>query len=148
MKTLNELTKAQKEELKQALLIEREDCVSFAELCDCDNLVTDDELEAKWGGTMFSDDDFACSCDTLPPKASVDTYVMEGSKGKFLRINATEDGNGAWFDWTPSIWEAYWNDLGQLKEIALGEFSDFDEGYPKFHHVRFTCENLETIEED
>jgi hypothetical protein len=58
---LNELTKAQKEELKQALLLEREGDVSFDELCDCDQLVTDEELEAKWGGTTFTEDDFFCT---------------------------------------------------------------------------------------
>lgn len=55
---LNELTKSQKEELKQALLVEREGSVSFSELCDCDRLVTDDELEAKWGDAEFTEDDF------------------------------------------------------------------------------------------
>lgn len=58
---LNELTKSQKEELKQALLVEREESVSFGELCDCDRLVTDEELEAKWGGTTFTEDDFFCT---------------------------------------------------------------------------------------
>jgi len=60
---LSELSKAQKEELKQALLIEREGCVSFGELCDCDQLVTDEELEAKWGGTTFTEDDFSCTAE-------------------------------------------------------------------------------------
>lgn len=55
---LNELTKAQKEELKESLLVEREGCVSFSELCDCDRLVTDEELEARWGDIEFTEDDF------------------------------------------------------------------------------------------
>ena len=123
--------------------MEREDSVSFSELCNCDELVTDEELEAKYGGMEFSPDDFSCSCDTVLSK-SIETYVMEGSKGKFLHINAMEDGNGSWFDWTENIWEAYWHDLDTLKEIAYGEFSDFDEGYPKYHKVRFTCEKIAT----
>lgn len=56
--TFDELTREQKIELKQALLVEREESVSFGELCDADTLVTDDELEARWGGTVFSPDDF------------------------------------------------------------------------------------------
>lgn len=62
---LNELTKAQKEELKQALLVEREGVVSFDELCNCDQLVTDEELEAKWGDTDFTEDDFQPRNDNL-----------------------------------------------------------------------------------
>jgi hypothetical protein len=58
---LSELTKAQREELKQALLVEREGCVSFEELCNCDQLITDEELEAKWGATDFTGDDFFCT---------------------------------------------------------------------------------------
>lgn len=58
---LSELTKAQREELKQALLVEREGSVSFDELCDCNSLVTDEELEAKWGATDFTEDDFFCT---------------------------------------------------------------------------------------
>jgi hypothetical protein len=76
----------------------------------------------------------------------IDTFIMEGSKGKYLRINCTEDGNGTWFDWTDSVWEAYWNHLENLEEIADTEFSDFEKGYPKFHRMRFTCEWTGTVE--
>lgn len=80
-------------------------------------------------------------------KTEVEAYILEGSKGKFLHINSTEDGNGTWFDWTPSIWEAYWDrKQSDLKLIADTEFSDFAEGYPKFHKVRYTAEMLGTIE--
>lgn len=57
----SELSRTQKEELKQALLLERNGSISFSELCDCDRLVSDDELEAKWGETEFSKDDFFCT---------------------------------------------------------------------------------------
>lgn len=58
--TVDELTREQKIELKQALIDEREGSVSFGELCDADALVTDDELKARWGGAVFSPDDFTC----------------------------------------------------------------------------------------
>ena len=41
------LTEAQKHELKKGLLLEREDSVSFKDFCNCDEIVSDDELEAK-----------------------------------------------------------------------------------------------------
>ena len=76
-------------------------------------------------------------------------WVMEGSKGKYLHINSTEDGNGTWFDWTGNVFESYWNkSLEDLKNIAETEFSVFEENYPKFHKVRFTAEVLETAQED
>lgn len=74
----------------------------------------------------------------------IDTFIMEGSKGKYLRINGTEDGT--WFDWTESVWKAYWNHLEKLEEIADIDIGEFKEGYPKFHRMRFTCERTGTVE--
>lgn len=59
----SELTTEQKLELKQALLLEREESVSLEEMANCDELVTDEELEAKWGSVMFTEDDFSSKCD-------------------------------------------------------------------------------------
>lgn len=61
--TFSELTTEQKLELKQALLLEREDSVSLGEMTKCDELVTDEELEAKWGSVIFTEDDFLSKCD-------------------------------------------------------------------------------------
>lgn len=61
--TFSELTTEQKLELKQALLLEREDGVSLGEMTKCDELVTDEELEAKWGSVIFTEDDFPSKCD-------------------------------------------------------------------------------------
>ena len=61
--TFSELTTEQKLELKQALLLEREDGVSLGEMTKCDELVTDEELEAKWGSVIFTEDDFSSKCD-------------------------------------------------------------------------------------
>jgi hypothetical protein len=61
--TFSELTTEQKLELKQALLLEREESVSFEEMANCDELVTDEELEAKWGSVIFTEDDFISKCD-------------------------------------------------------------------------------------
>lgn len=41
------LTEAQKHELKKGLLLEREDSVSFSDFCNCDEIVSDNELEAR-----------------------------------------------------------------------------------------------------
>ena len=53
-----DLKQWQIEELKQSLLLEREGSVSYEDLCRCDELVTNDELYAKWGDTEFVEDDF------------------------------------------------------------------------------------------
>ena len=79
---------------------------------------------------------------------TVTAYIMEGSKGEYLHMNSTEDGDGTWWDWSKNMFEAYWNkDLEGLQEIASTEFSDFKEGYPKFHKVKFSAKILETIQE-
>ena len=78
-------------------------------------------------------------------RQQVTGWVMELSKGRFLHINATDDGNGTWWDDTPSIWEAYWyKDLADMKNVASLEFSNFPQGYPKYHKVRFTAQVLAT----
>lgn len=75
-------------------------------------------------------------------RAEMDAYIMEGNPGQYLHINVMEDGT--WWDWTRSVWWAYWTtDLDALKHIALLEFSDFKEGYPKYHKVHYTYEMKE-----
>lgn len=58
--TLNELTEEQKLELKQNFLTKDHD-VSYGELADADELVSDEELEAEYGHVEFSNDDFCCT---------------------------------------------------------------------------------------
>jgi hypothetical protein len=60
---LDELSLEQRNELKYALLMERQDSVSMNEYLNVGNLVTDEELEAKWGDTEFVEDDFAAAHD-------------------------------------------------------------------------------------
>ena len=55
---LDELDRDRIVELKQALLTEREGSVSYEELANADELVSDEELAAKWGGVCFTEDDF------------------------------------------------------------------------------------------
>ena len=63
MMTLKELNSDQRLQLKQDILTRRMDAKgespSYGELADADNLVSDQELEAEFGGTEFSPDDFA-----------------------------------------------------------------------------------------
>ena len=66
---VTELSSEQLIELKQAYLMELEDCdgyedsvgVSCGELIDADELVSDDIIFDKYAGTIFTDDDFWCS---------------------------------------------------------------------------------------
>ena len=76
-------------------------------------------------------------------------WVMETSNGKYLHMNTTEDGNGTFFDETESLFDAYWTKkLNALKEIRWGEFSAFEEGFPKYHKIRFSYEYLDTAQDD
>jgi len=65
MKRLNELTAEQKSELKQALLMRRNEesgeTTSYGELAWADEAITNEELEAEYGNTTFTDDDFTCT---------------------------------------------------------------------------------------
>lgn len=58
--TLEQLTPEEKLELKQNYLTRDHD-VSYGELADADELVTDQELEAEYGSTEFTKDDFFCN---------------------------------------------------------------------------------------
>lgn len=57
---LKDLTQDQRTMLKQDLLTRKTEAegVSYGELADADSLITDEELEAEFGGTEFSPDDF------------------------------------------------------------------------------------------
>ncbi len=57
---LKDLTPDQKIELKQALLTQDRD-VSYGELANADELVSDKQLEDAYGDTEFTDDDFFCT---------------------------------------------------------------------------------------
>ena len=56
---LEELNAEQKKELKQDVLNNRLSNPSYGELANAEELVTDEELEAAYGGTEFTEDDFA-----------------------------------------------------------------------------------------
>ena len=58
--TLKDLTPDQKLELKQALLTQDRD-VSYGELANADELVSDKQLEDAYGDTEFTEDDFFCT---------------------------------------------------------------------------------------
>lgn len=143
--TVRELSSEQLDELKQNHLTRKMDeageSPSYGELVEASEKISDEEIFDEYDGTEFSPDDFMCSTG----QQSREAYIMEGLPGQYLHINANPDEDGTWFDWTPCVWLAYIHDLEQLREIAQFEFSDFKEGYPKFHKVRLTCEVLETV---
>lgn len=57
---LKDLTDEERLELKQNYLT-RDNDVSYGELADADQLVTDEELEAEYGSIEFTTDDFFCN---------------------------------------------------------------------------------------
>ena len=54
-----ELSRDQMVMLKQNILMERDASVSWNELADADELVSDEEAQSIYGNTDFSSDDFA-----------------------------------------------------------------------------------------
>jgi len=57
--SFDELNAGQRTELKQALLMKRNESCFWGELAEADSLVTDDELRGEFGGVDFSPDDFS-----------------------------------------------------------------------------------------
>ena len=55
---LSDLNDEQKRQLKESILVEKNENVSYGELVNADTLVTDAELEERFGGTDFVDEDF------------------------------------------------------------------------------------------
>lgn len=61
---LNELSKEQKNELKESWLCHhdgKDHDISWGELAVADVLVSDEDLEREYGGTDFVNDDFNCT---------------------------------------------------------------------------------------
>lgn len=54
-----ELSKNQLIELKQNYLCEVQKNVSYGELCDADNIISDEEIFSEYGNVEFSKDDFS-----------------------------------------------------------------------------------------
>lgn len=76
-------------------------------------------------------------------KTSIDAFVAEMSRGKFLKINQTEDGVGTYWTETTNLLEAYYSQkVEELKEICSFEFSNFPEGYPKFRLIHFAATEI------
>lgn len=56
--TFKELNRNQIEQLKQRYYCDRNENVSYEELVDIDELVTDEEIEEEYGATFFVEEDF------------------------------------------------------------------------------------------
>ena len=54
----DELTEEQRMCLKRQMLVDSQESVSYGELAMADELVSDEELEDMYGGTVFTEDDF------------------------------------------------------------------------------------------
>lgn len=55
---LKDLSKEQIIRLKQNLYCERNENVSYGELADIDNLVSNEEIEKEYGDILFVEEDF------------------------------------------------------------------------------------------
>lgn len=56
--SVQELNKEQLTQLKQNYYCEQNESVSWGELADVDNLVTDQEIFGEYAGTDFTEEDF------------------------------------------------------------------------------------------
>ena len=56
-----ELSKNQLIELKQNYLCEVQKNISYGELCDADNIISDEEIFQTYSCTDFSSEDFMCA---------------------------------------------------------------------------------------
>ena len=59
--SIKELTREQLIELKQKYYTERNENVSYGELADIDNLVSDNEIFEEYGDITFVEEDFFCT---------------------------------------------------------------------------------------
>lgn len=59
--SIKELTREQLIELKQRYYTERNENVSYGELADIDNLVSDNEIFEEYGDITFVEEDFFCT---------------------------------------------------------------------------------------
>lgn len=59
--SVKDLTREQLIELKQKYYTERNENVSYGELADIDNLVSDNEIFEEYGYITFVEEDFLCN---------------------------------------------------------------------------------------
>lgn len=94
--TLDDLSKEQKLELKQRILEDRNEHLgegtSYGELANADELVDDEVLEAEYGGTEFSPDDF--SCGEAADRAGVLGELKEWAERELLTAKYAKPGTG------------------------------------------------------
>ena len=60
--SVKELTREQFTQLKEQYYIENNNNVSYGELVDIDNLVSDNEIFEEYGHITFVEEDFFCMC--------------------------------------------------------------------------------------
>lgn len=56
--TFDELNREQITQLKQSILCERQEAVSWGELADADELISDELLKENYSGITFTEEDF------------------------------------------------------------------------------------------
>lgn len=92
----DDLTAEQKLELKQRILEDRNEHLgegtSYGELANADELVDDEVLEAEYGGTEFSPDDF--SCGEAADRDGVLSELKEWAERELLMAKYAKPGTG------------------------------------------------------
>lgn len=93
---LDDLTAEQKLELKQQILTDRNEHLgegtSYGELANADGLVDDEVLEAEYGDTEFSPDDF--SCGVAADRDGVLDELKEWAERELLTAKYAKPGTG------------------------------------------------------
>lgn len=60
--TIKELSKEQFRELKEHILCDRVQNVSYGEFLAVDEIISDKDVEEEYGGVEFTSEDFFCTC--------------------------------------------------------------------------------------
>ena len=111
---LSDLNEDQRIELKQHILMNRNQCrgegTSSQEIADVDSLVSDEDLEKWFDGTEFSPDDFSCSATrtfsvrvTWPVSKVFQVPAKDGNEALSNMRRCIDEGNISCWD---SGWEA------------------------------------------
>ena len=76
--TLKDLNKNQIHQLKEQILLEKNEDVSYGELANADSLISDSEVEKRFGGINFVPDDFRIE-EEINKEIKVKIYPTHGT---------------------------------------------------------------------
>lgn len=119
---VTELNKNQLEELKQRYYCEKMDAqgegVSYGELIEIDNLVSDNEIFEEYGATDFHNDDFFCTAGLPEDKDdALFGLIFHGNAIKKKAQNYTEGTCKAYIDNEQFFIESIKEDIADLNKM-------------------------------